>query len=580
MYFLMETVSIITLTNKNRNINLELLLVNIIEQTYTNITELYLIEIDYENHNNIQELINKYQSKINFKIYYHNENNNNNNILEQDIINIVEQKTIGDIIFRMHDDTYYFSSYIEDAIISLKSSRCSLGYCSKPYVYDVLLEYLVKLENKTYSSSLIYYKNHKSITPSELDLECKFIKIVDNDNFYIYRNEYYKSIFEKITLNLDIIPNIYKSLTNYVSEYSSYDIVYSTGLFSITWDPRDNNLGGSEQAIIKLSEEWAKLGKSVCVYSNFKFNKLTLNNVDYYNNGFFPLHQKFKNLICWRLSGLYLLLRFNIHIDNLFIDLHDNFSYTLEKLNIDITYYLLHKSNYIMLKSNYHKKCFIEYLNKYNKSLDDSKLIVINNGLRIDEFNKNINNIVRQPYRFCYCSSYDRGLELILKLIWPHIYKQEPNSELHIYYGMDYINDVNFKTEMTLLMGQPGVMDHGRMSSHKIIEEKYNSTFHIYITLTDAEIDCISIRESLVTGCIPIIYNHGVFEERDGIKYDLPLIINNNISVENCEKIANDIVSKMKNFELINNMRTLLSSSNTISSWEESAKSWNKLFKI
>jgi hypothetical protein len=91
------------------------------------------------------------------------------------------------------------------------------------------------------------------------------------------------------------------------------------------------------------------------------------------------------------------------------------------------------------------------------------------------------------------------------------------------------------------------------MSSHKIIEEKYNSTFHIYITLTDAEIDCISIRESLVTGCIPIIYNHGVFEERDGIKYDLPLIINNNISVENCEKIANDIVSKMKNFELINN---------------------------
>ena len=37
-------------------------------------------------------------------------------------------------------------------------------------------------------------------------------------------------------------------------EKNKYDIVYVAGCFSIKWNPTDKSLGGSEQAIVNLSE--------------------------------------------------------------------------------------------------------------------------------------------------------------------------------------------------------------------------------------------------------------------------------------------------------------------------------------
>jgi len=194
------------------------------------------------------------------------------------------------------------------------------------------------------------------------------------------------------------------------------------------------------------------------------------------------------------------------------------------------------------------------------------------NGLRINEFSNKPKGVIRKPYRFCYCSSYDRGLAIILKYIWPHIYNKEPNAELHIYYGMDYLFDEEWKKILTYLIGQPGVMDHGRKPLETIVEEKYTSSFHLYLCNCDAEIDCISIRESLVTGCIPIMYDYGVFKERDGIKYY------NELNEENCKIIAEDIVFKMNNIVLMEKCSNSLKLSETIISWNTIAELWVKLF--
>jgi hypothetical protein len=190
------------------------------------------------------------------------------------------------------------------------------------------------------------------------------------------------------------------------------------------------------------------------------------------------------------------------------------------------------------------------------------------NGLRIDNFKNNNNNYIRNPFRFCYCSCYSRGLEIILEKIWPIIYNKEPKAELHIYYGMDYVFDDKYKLKINLLMSQCGVMDHGRQPMDMIIREKYLSTFHIYLNNSIAEIDCISIRESLITGCIPIISTFGVFNERHGIQYDF------DISDKKCNNIANDIINKMYDFNFINNSREQLLKSSTIISWYDIAKEW------
>jgi hypothetical protein len=583
-------VTVLTITNSSRYNELELLLLNILEQT-VKIKELIILESEYipdlieKNKQNIHNLYNKYENRINFKMMYYIHQYDLNleyvtPLTETQLFAIGNEKASGDIIFRMLDDTYYFSNYIEENYNLLSKSNKLFNYCSKVFIYDSILNVYVKTDalDKMLFCSMIYKKEFiNSEAESNInvidnnvmeDINCLFIKIVSLVNFEIYRNAYFEKLFVNQNINVKLSD---RYLFKYDYDiYCPYDIVYLNGLHTISWDPEDKSLGGSEQALVKLSEEWVEKSNKVAVYGNFKFMKKTITEVDYYNISLLPLHNKFKNLISWRSPGLILLSIFNLRIDNLLIDFHDNFSYTLEKLNIDMVINILEKANYIMLKSEYHKTCFEDFLIKYNKKLENPKLIVSMNGLRINDFNNKPKGIIRKPYRFCYCSSYDRGLAVILKNIWPHIYNKEPTSELHIYYGMDHIYDEDSKKILTFLMGQPGVMDHGRKPLETIIEEKYTSSFHIYITNCEAEIDCISIRESLITGCIPIIYDTGVFKERDGIKYS------NELNEENCKIIAEDIVFKMRNQEIIKKCSNAIKTSKTICDWESVAITWLK----
>jgi hypothetical protein len=40
----------------------------------------------------------------------------------------------------------------------------------------------------------------------------------------------------------------------------------------------------------------------------------------------------------------------------------------------------------------------------------------------------------------------------------------------------------------------------------------------------NSKIDCITVRESLVAGCIPLLAKHGVFLERDGVHLELDVM--------------------------------------------------------
>ena len=126
---------------------------------------------------------------------------------------------------------------------------------------------------------------------------------------------------------------------------------------------------------------------------------------------------------------------------------------------------------------------------------------------------------------------------------------------------------------MRLLLSQPGVMDHGRQPMDIIIREKYLSSFHLYLSDTEAEIDCISIRESLITGCIPIISKLKVFGERHGIQY-IWEPTNKNLG----KMIGEDLVTKMYDTKSLDNAREQLKNSNTIISWTDVAQKWLDTF--
>jgi hypothetical protein len=123
------------------------------------------------------------------------------------------------------------------------------------------------------------------------------------------------------------------------------------------------------------------------------------------------------------------------------------------------------------------------------------------------------------------------------------------------------------------LLAQPGVMDHGRQPMDIIIREKYMSSFHLYVSNTPIEIDCISIRESLATGAIPLISNYGVFKNREGVHFEL-----DEKDAKCYQMIGVKIGQLLKQGDKLNGYREQLKKSNLLINWINIAKKWIELF--
>ena len=207
-----------------------------------------------------------------------------------------------------------------------------------------------------------------------------------------------------------------------------------------------------------------------------------------------------------------------------------------------------------MVKSKFH----LEELTKLLGPISNYKIIP--NGVRLEEF-ENDYNVKRNPYRFCFSSNYDWGLEFIITGIFPIIKKLEPRAEFHIYGGMDDRPDY-FREKITKLLSNVGICDHGKQSYEIIAREKHLSTFHLYIANIINEIDAVDIKESIVAGCIPITAKFGVFLETESIRFNMnhqnPVIM---------ENIARNILKLMNDKENVNKIRDIFKKSSTIDTW-------------
>lgn len=614
------SVSILTVAHTSEFECLKVLFNCIKQQSYKNIKEWIIIDGTENTCNTylINELM-QLDKLTDFQIKYIPFQPNNK--LSQ-LKNIVNTFTNGDYIIWMDYNDYHMPSRIEYSVNKLLFNNKQIGGNINLYFHDIDLEetYKTNIPNTNsspiYPNTLIYHKDYlqnqkytddilypsinfevlmpettlvRMIHTQNTETNKELIKITSKnkleygvrkflvpDNFYeIYSKIYKTNETETETEINETNENVVEMVSDNKIEYINYDIVYFTGINGTNWDPVDKTIGGSEQAVVYLSENWIKQGKTVVVYGLFNEEK-TLNGVDYKISTNFPINKKSKVLILWRYLAVNVFLEKEILADKVILDLHDSLSKTFTQFNRNKLLVFLKKVSKINFKSEYHKKCFEEFIQNetdiYNYNYN-----IIPNGIRIEPFknNKCLNDnqeIIRNPYRFCYCSNYDRGLEYILTEVWHHIYKQEPRAEFHIYYGMNDLSD-DFQKSLRNLISQPGVMDHGRQSMDMIIREKYLSTFHLYLSTSSLEIDCISIRESLVTGCIPLISKVGVFANRDGIQFDW------NPQDKNSSKhIADDILNKMYNYEFISNFRGQLQYSHTIIDWSDIAQKWLETF--
>lgn len=128
------------------------------------------------------------------------------------------------------------------------------------------------------------------------------------------------------------------------------------------WDGNSlkDGIGGSETAVIKLSEEWTKKGYTVTVYGD-PVTPCIVNGVRYFPHYWFNIEDDFNIFIQWRAN----FLAGKVKAKKFFIDLHDIFNpadYTEEKLKA---------IDKIMVKSKFHRDLAPDIL--------DSKISIISN---------------------------------------------------------------------------------------------------------------------------------------------------------------------------------------------------------
>lgn len=607
-----KTVSIVTITQIGRYNTLCLLADNILSQTYPNILEWVIVEASntldesITNADNIHRYIGQKMDPMEVVILPFEEGarlgrhrNRGNDACR------------GDIIVCMDDDDHYFKDRIEVSVHAL-SRKNDVLICGSTdmLIYDLIVQKLYQFRgfgdshstNNCMAYKKEYLENHRynddKKAGEEEEFTNKFTEPMAQIDPYScvlqfshsYNTYNKRDLIVKATIGINpvlfpindvvikkLIPeHLLQKYENYllkrVNVLSTYDTIYFTGGLCPPWSPYEKDLGGSEQAIVHLSSEWVKKGKRVAVYTVLKPEtelKISKDGVDYICWKDFPYNSVLPKVILWRLSGMYYFFPFKTEFYSLTIDLHD----FVNENEIKLFYDCKNIIKKIVFKSQFHIDQFNMLCNKYGYTFNENQIVNIPNGVREDmmKYEPDIYG-PRQKYRFCYTSRYDRGLAQLLLYTWPILYRHEPRCELHVYYGMDYLDEnSDVKKNLKSLLSLPGIMDHGRQPLDIIKREKHLSNFHLYFTSTRSEIDCIAIKESIALGCIPILSDSHVFKERDGIHFHLE----DDNHIPSYENLAIEILKLLRlDNEEIEKHRQEVMRSKTIVSWENISQQW------
>ncbi|MDJ0553300.1 MAG: glycosyltransferase [Microcoleaceae cyanobacterium MO_207.B10] len=347
--------------------------------------------------------------------------------------------------------------------------------------------------------------------------------------------------------------NLTKKLT--AQTWPKKSIVFYLGKRSLLLesDIKTKGASGSDSAVFFLTREWAKQGYDVTVYTNCEDREGIYGGVKYLNFQKINWYDTFDTLIIWRHPKM---LPAGAKANRIWFEWQDIITF-------DPKY--LAPYDKIFVKSYYQRNLLPE--------LPDDKFAIINNGAdsSVLELNKN----QKQPYKLVYASRYYRGLEFMLMWGWPIIKREISEAELHIYYGWTKRDSsqklIPWKQKMIELMEQPGVIDHGSVGHQQLMAEKSTSAIHYY-GCSYEEIDCISLRESAMVGCVPVTTNYAVIKEKDYcIKVDGDPSIR-----ETQEALAYRIVELLKNSQELENIREKIQENVKNETWENVAPLWLK----
>jgi 2-polyprenyl-3-methyl-5-hydroxy-6-metoxy-1,4-benzoquinol methylase len=316
-----------------------------------------------------------------------------------------------------------------------------------------------------------------------------------------------------------------------------------------------NGIGGSEEAVIYLSKELAKLGWKVTVYCSCGDMAGEYEGVTYKQYYEFNFNDHHNVVISWRNN----IFRKGMTVKKRYVWLHDVMPQgTFNSGNIE--YF-----DKAIVLSEYHKNVI---------GLLPNKTYVSRNGINQQDFRGS--KEVRNPHRLIYTSSYDRGIEHLLKR-WSEVRRAVPDAELHLFYGWDTYDKMmevgrrpkDYREYMTKLMQQEGVFEHGRVGHKRLIKEFYKSGVYVYPTHFD-EISCISAMKAQECGCVPVVFDFAALKEtvQSGVK-----LAGNALTEGNMDKYISELINILQDVDEQELLRSDIPKG--IWGWDKVAKDWS-----
>lgn len=340
-------------------------------------------------------------------------------------------------------------------------------------------------------------------------------------------------------------------------------IVYFCGKGFEKWDATnlEKGIGGSESAVIYLTREWVKAGYTVTVFG-YPHKEGLHDGVDYQFYWRFNPSDTFDVFISWRNETLFKL---PIKAKKKLLDMHD------VPNQVDFPSEITSSIDHFMVKSKYHTS--------FLPNIPQEKFITISNGIEIGGNEWPAGE--RDPLLVSYVSSYDRGLEFLLKM-WEKVREQVPGAKLEIAYGWDLFDKIMggnperqmWKKRMEELMRQPGIVHRGRISKDELHNLHRRASIFGYYCIFE-EINCISVLEAQANGSYPLTTFFAALKETnlygtkvEGDPYDKTTK----------EKYVVELVNLLKDPPDKAHRKGIARDVTKAYSWPVIAKEWQKVF--
>lgn len=226
----------------------------------------------------------------------------------------------------------------------------------------------------------------------------------------------------------------------------------------------------------------------------------------------------------------------------------------------------------VFLKSDFQKE-----MGDY--PVPDDKAVVIPNGIVPEQFKTDVE---RNPKKVIYASSADRGLDTLVREVWPEVKKEIPDAELVWAYGWNSYDGMHkgnaergkWKWELKRDMFNNGVKELGRLSHEDLAKEMATCGVWAYPT-EFPEIFAITAVKAQMAKCKIVTSGYAALQET--VKTKEEEIEDINLKPEEIKKFTKRLIKALKEPRDEEELERIKQQCIEEYSWSAVAKQWSEV---